>query len=196
MAQIPKFVNIPKARTRISSYAQDREEQPVTFKDLVDFALNMSEATLEIDGTDTVRPGEPLQTVVQYIGPAGTATDTRLLPISKTGNIGSAISPSPLSASDAGTDATITISAFTPQFDFGTLSVSGASITGLAYSTTFFVYLTDFSYTDGSYTAALATTSLLTLASNPGYFYIGTALTPAPGGPPIGGGGGGGFFEP
>jgi len=165
----------------VAGFAYDKQTEVMTVPEETD-----------IEG----RTGEPVKDIIQRIGADGTGIDSRLLPISKTGNLGSAISPSPLTASDAGSDATITIAAFTPQFDFGTLSVSGGSITGLAYSTQYFVYLTNFSYANGSYTAALATTSILTLASNPTYFYIGTVTTPANGGPPAGGGGGGGFFEP
>ena len=45
--------------------------------------------------------------------------------------------PSVLSASDAGTDATITVANFTRVYDDGqTVAITGAAITALAYSTT------------------------------------------------------------
>jgi hypothetical protein len=196
MAQIPKLIRTPKARNRLSLYAQGGEVQPLTEKDLVEFALNMSDATIEMDGTDTVRPSEPIRTVLQYVGSDGTAINTKLLPISKVGNLGSVISPSPLSAADVGSDVTVTIAAFTPQFDFGTLSVGGATITGLSFETFYYIYLTGFSYTDGSYTSALATTSAATMVSSPTNFYIGSITTPADGGGGTSGGGGGGYVEP
>lgn len=149
------------------------------------------------DATDLEsRPSEPIGTVLQYIGANGTGINTKLLPISRTANLGCVISPSPLSAADVGSDATITIAAFTPQFDFGTLSVSGASITGLAFSTFYYVYLTGFSYADGSYTAALATTSAATMASDPANFSVGSITTPANGAGGTSGAGGGGYVSP
>lgn len=199
MAQLPKFRKVPALRRRASflkGQSGEQEKDFVTRAELLDLLRNLSESTVEIDATDTVREGEPLQTVVQYIGSDGTATNTKLLPVSKTANLGCVINPLPLSAADVGSDATVTISAFTAHFDFGNLSVSGASITGLAFSTFYYIYLTDFSYTDGSYTAALATTSGTTLVNSSDNFYIGSITTPANGAGGTSGSGGGGAVVP
>jgi hypothetical protein len=144
------------------------------------------------------RPDAPVLTILQRIGDDGTGTDSRLNPVSRTSNLGSAIvGSSPLSAEDAGTDATVTGAAFQVQFDFDApIDVAGFTIPGLAYSTKFFIYLTDFEY-DGSYTAALAVTASADLVDAPQNFYVGTITTPAALDPPTGGdGGGGGHYVP
>lgn len=161
------------------------------------YAYNTQTGVMTVpDDTDLEgRPSEPLGTVLQYIGANGTGVDTRLLPISKVGNFGVVIEPSPITAADVGANVTVTIAAFVPQFDFGTLNVSGATITGLSFSTFYYIYLTGFNYANGAYTAALATTSAKTMQAD-GNFYIGSITTPADGGAGTGGSGGGGALVP
>jgi len=94
-------------------------------------------------------------------------------------------------ASDAGTSATITIAAHIRQYGDNTqVSVSGGSITGLAYSTTYAVYYDDTSAstTTPSYQA---TTSLNTAQPNyaAGRHYVDQVTTPASGGGAVSGGG-------
>lgn len=198
MARQPKLIDVPALRRRSSSYGQGKEQQEdyVTRTELLDLLRNMADSELNMDATDTIRDDEPIRTVLQYIGPSGTATNTKLLPVSKTANLGCVINPLPLSAADVGSDATITVASFTAYFDFGNLSVSGASITGLAFSTFYYVYLTGFDYSDGSYTSALATTAGTTLVNDPDNFYVGSITTPANGAGGTSGSGGGGAVVP
>lgn len=104
-----------------------------------------------------------------------------------------------LSASDAGSSATITIAAHTRKYtDVTSKSVNGGSITGLAYSTTYTVYYDQTGRTGGSVTYHATTdpnTGLANAAA--GRHFCGKITTPASGGsstsggvsPPSGGGG-------
>jgi hypothetical protein len=97
----------------------------------------------------------------------------------------SATSPSNiLTASDAGTDATITIASHTRLYgDATSLSVTGGSITGLAYSTIYGVYYDD-TTTANTTPTYHATTTLKNAMANfaAGRHYCGQVTTPASGG--------------
>lgn len=109
---------------------------------------------------------------------------------------GSALSSSYVSgctiaATDAGTDATITISAHTrhyPQPDGTTVdvSVSGGSITALAYSTFYYIYYDDAARAGGAVTYH-ATTSDSTAAQLGDRHTVGGVMTPAALAAPTGG---------
>lgn len=88
-----------------------------------------------------------------------------------------------LTAADVGSDVTITVAAHTRYYPEDTnLSVSGGTITGLSFSTTYAVYYDDATRQNGSPTF-LATTSLRTGQANyaEGRHYVGTVTTPADG---------------
>lgn len=95
-----------------------------------------------------------------------------------------------LTASDAGTDATITIANFTRFYDDGTsVAVIGGDITGLAYSTLYAVYYDD--ATRASTTPTLVATTFTGTARHnfaAGRHFVGTVTTPASGGAPATGG--------
>lgn len=95
-----------------------------------------------------------------------------------------------LTASDAGTDATITIANFTRFYDDGTsVAVTGGDITGLDYSTLYAVYYDD--ATRASTTPTLVATTFTGTARHnfaPGRHFVGTVTTPASGGAVIDGG--------
>lgn len=134
--------------------------------------------------------------VLQYLSDNGRATDSRLINPSVVANIGALIDgSSPLSAIDAGTDATISIASFTMKFDFGDLNYNAGSITGLTYSTKYYVYADDADYSGGTVTYA-ANLSSSTVVASSDYIYIGTITTPAASGGPTSGAGGGGYYEP
>lgn len=105
---------------------------------------------------------------------------------------GSATAPSSvLTATDAGTNATITIANHTRLYgDATTLSVTGGSITALAYSTTYGVYYDDTTTANTAPTYS-ATTTLKNAMPNfaAGRHYMGQVTTPAAAGAPTGGGG-------
>lgn len=84
-----------------------------------------------------------------------------------------------LTASDAGSSATITIASFTMRFSDADVSVNSGSISGLSYSTLYYVYYTDPDFAGGSVTFASTTTKETALSSN--RLFIGSILTPASG---------------
>lgn len=92
-----------------------------------------------------------------------------------------------LTASDAGTDATITISAHTRVYGDGTsVSVSGGSLTGLAYDTTYYIYYDQPSRAGGSVTYQ-STTDATVAAQTGDRHVVGSTTTPLAAGAPIDG---------
>lgn len=84
-----------------------------------------------------------------------------------------------ITATDAGANATITISAHTRYYADGTnVSVNGGSVTGLAYSTLYYIYYDQASRAGGAVTYA-ATTSEATAAQVGDRHTVGSVTTPA-----------------
>ena len=100
-------------------------------------------------------------------------------------------SSSPLTATDAGSNATIDIAAFTMQYGFGTVSFNSGSVTSLAFSGKFFVFASDPTYAGGAvtYVASLIPDDSIDAE---GLVLIGVVTTPANGAGDTSGGGGGG----
>jgi hypothetical protein len=95
-----------------------------------------------------------------------------------------------LSAADVGSNATITIAAHTRKYGDGTsVSVNGGSISGRAFSTTYYVYYTQTSRAGGavSYQSTTDPNTALTTAAA-GRHYCGKVTTPADGGGSTSGG--------
>lgn len=105
---------------------------------------------------------------------------------------GSSRAANPLSATDAGSDATIDVAAHT-QFigDATGVSYNAGSITGLAFSTQFYVFTDDPTFAGGAVTYQ-ATTDVTDLGKDNGRYYVAVVTTPADGGGDTGGSGGGG----
>jgi hypothetical protein len=106
-----------------------------------------------------------------------------------------------LSASDAGSSATITISAHTRKYgDTTSVSVNGGSVTGLAYSTKYYVYYDDPNTAGGAVTYhADANPNVAEYNAASGRHYCGSITTPASGAGSTSGGvtpGGGGYSGP
>lgn len=100
-----------------------------------------------------------------------------------------------LTATDAGSDATITVAGFTRSYDIAPdVVITGGNITGLAYSTTYAVYYDDATQLETD-PAFVATATLKEGRHNfaTGRHYIGEITTPASGG---GGTSGGGYSPP
>lgn len=92
-----------------------------------------------------------------------------------------------MTATDAGADATITISGHTRIYGDGTsVSVTGGSVTGLAYSTGYYLYYDQSSRAGGSVTYQ-ATTSAATAAQTGDRHSLGAVTTPAALGGPVDG---------
>ena len=92
-----------------------------------------------------------------------------------------------ITATDAGTDVAVTISAHTRYYADGTnVSVSGGSILALAYSTLYYIYYDQPSRAGGSVTYQ-ETTSSATAAQINDRHLVGNVMTPAAAAPPTGG---------
>jgi len=106
-----------------------------------------------------------------------------------------------LSASDAGSNATITVAGHTRHYgDVSSVSVTGANITALAYSTFYNVYYDDPTRAGGAVTFHATTDPNLALPNAAsGRHFCGTVTTPASGGGTTSGGytpSGGGYTGP
>lgn len=89
-----------------------------------------------------------------------------------------------ISAADVGSDVTVTISAHTRIYADGTsVSVGGGTVTGLPFSTLYYIYYDDKALAGGAVTYA-ATTSSATAAQINGRHLVGSVTTPADGAPP------------
>lgn len=119
------------------------------------------------------------------------ASDQRLIPLVNSSNKLSTQSAQPVTAEDAGSDATIEVDAHSVQFGFGTVAYNAGSISGLNYSTLYYVYVDDPEYAGGAVTYLATTNANLVTAGN-GRYYVGKVTTPAAAAPPTGGGWGGG----
>lgn len=106
----------------------------------------------------------------------GRVASERSLNMSTVGNKDSVQSAAALSASDAGGTATITVAAHNLVTPSGTISYNGGSITGLAFSTQYFVYADDPTYAGGAVTYQ-STTTKTDIAGNVGRYYVGYITT-------------------
>lgn len=103
-----------------------------------------------------------------------------------------------LTASDAGSSATITVSAHSWDYPGENADVAraGGAITGLSYSTAYHVYFDDSTLAAAAPTYHTATNQAdaLNSTAHPYRHYLGSVTTPASGGGPVDGGGGGGGY--
>ena len=89
----------------------------------------------------------------------------------------------PLTATDAGSNATISIAAFTMRTSSkGDISENSGSITTLSYSTLYYIYFDDPTLAGGAVTYA-ATTTKTTAINGVGRFFVGSIITPKAGAP-------------
>jgi hypothetical protein len=85
----------------------------------------------------------------------------------------------PLTATDAGSNATINIASFTMRTSSkGDISINSGSITALSYSTLYYIYYDDATLAGGAVTFN-ATTAKTTAINGTGRFFIGSIVTPA-----------------
>ena len=98
----------------------------------------------------------------------------------------------PLTATDAGSNATVNIAAFTMRTSSkGDISVNSGSITALSYSTLYYIYYDDATLAGGAVTYN-ATTTKVTAINGGGRFFVGSIITPAATAPNTTGNGDGG----
>lgn len=91
----------------------------------------------------------------------------------------SGVTGATITGTDAGANVTVTISAHTRVYGDGTsVSVNGGSVTGLSYSTLYYIYYDQASRAGGAVTY-LATTSQTTAAQTGDRHLVGQVTTPA-----------------
>ena len=94
-----------------------------------------------------------------------------------TGNLGSIQDdPEILGSTDAGASASVSIDAHGLDMSEGTVSYNSGSITGLGYSTAYYVYCLDPNYTGGAVTYLAATTTT-PMMGDVGTYYVGKITT-------------------
>ena len=107
----------------------------------------------------------------------GIVPSEQSLPMVNTGNAASIQdTTTPLSSTDAGASATISIAAHGLNMSVGSVAYSSGSITGLAYSTLYYVYALDPTYAGGAVTY-LATTTKINLVNDVGTYFIDSITT-------------------
>lgn len=121
----------------------------------------------------------------------GTLPDQDSLNTLTTFNKGSVQSALSLTAADVGSDTTVTIAAHNIHYDGNTLAYNSGTITGLDFSTKYFIYTDDAAKAGGAVTYIASTASTDMVASTSRY-YIGAVTTPADAAGDTSGGGGGG----
>lgn len=146
------------------------------------------------DGTLTTSSGTTISGLDEM---PGTLVDQDALNTVTAFNVGSIQNTSPLTGTDAGADATINIAAHNVIYDDNTLAYNSGAVTGLNFSTKYYVYADDASKAGGAVTY-VATTTLTDVTANAARYFVGSVTTPADGGGDAPGdpGGGGGGFEP
>ena len=113
---------------------------------------------------------------------AAAETATEVAALTNSGTTGLTIT-----ATDAGANVTVTLSAHTRIYgDGNNKTVNAGSVTGLAYSTLYYIYYDDATRAGGAVTY-LATTSQTTAAQTGSRHFIGQVMTPAAAAPPTDG---------
>lgn len=144
-------------------------------------AFNGQQAALEAAGI-ALSAAETATTAAEAAQSAadGTTTATALANSSVTGLT--------LTATDAGANATITISAHTRRYGDGTTAaISGGTLTGLAYSTDYWIFYDADKGTAGAVTYQAATTVQGNATGATNRHFVGAVTTPAALGSPIDG---------
>lgn len=140
--------------------------------DLITAAQNAADAAQDAADTATAAAAAADAAATTAQGAADTANSTASL-------ANSGVTGITITATDAGSDATINISSHTRVYADGTsVSVTGGSVTGLAYSTLYYIYYDDPARAGGAVTYQ-ATTSEGTAAQVGNRHTVGSATTPA-----------------
>ncbi len=108
----------------------------------------------------------------------GRLTSDKNLPQVVLGNMGSIQKTVPVSSTDAGATATVDIAAHTLARSSTDVDYSSGSITGLSYSTTYYIYADDANFDGGSVTY-VATTAREDVIADVGRYFVSEVTTPA-----------------
>jgi hypothetical protein len=110
-----------------------------------------------------------------------TRADQKSIPQVLSGGLGSQVNVVPISATDAGSTARISVASHTRYYGGFNVGLNSGLISGLNFNTPYYVYYDDASYSGGS-VSYFATTNKYTAASGIGRVYVGKITTPSNGG--------------
>jgi len=173
----PQLQRMPKSEREWVQYQNELAKWVIQIAKLGDGSITDSSGAT-ISGLDempgTLADGDSLNTINAF-------------------NSGSLQDAGPLTASDVGATVTIAVAAHNVVYDGGTVAYNSGSVTGLGFSTLYYVYVDDPTKAGGAVTY-LATTTNTDVTANKGRYYVGSVTTPADGGGDVPGdpGGGGG----
>lgn len=118
------------------------------------------------------RASSSLPTVLSRVTDGGRAQDQRFLPMVSAGNILSVQNVFPLSATADATTASITVADHILYLGYGSISYTGATITGLTPDETYYVYADDPDFAGGVVTYEVST-SKTDVPGNNGRYFVG-----------------------
>jgi hypothetical protein len=154
------------------------QRMPTSQREWADYQNEMAKWVLDQvklgDGSITTAGG----TTIDGLGEMpGIVPSEQSLPMVNTGNLRSIQdTASPLTASDGGGTATITIAAHGLDMSAGLVSYNSGALTGLAFSTKYYIYAVDAAYAGGAVTY-LSTTDSTDLVTDVGTYYVGQVTT-------------------
>ncbi len=157
----PRFNRMPRTEAEWAAYNLELTRWVLRAARLGDGSLTDASGTT-INGLDEM---------------PGTVASERSIPMVLTGNGGSLMMSSPLTATDAGASATVSVAAFTLYTSQGNISYNAGSITGLTHATTYYIYADD-DYAGGTVTYSASTTQT-DLVANVNRLFVGNVTTPA-----------------
>lgn len=153
------------------------QRMPKNEREWVQYQNEMAKWVLQVarlgDGSLTTSGGTTISGLTEM---PGVLVGGEALPTVNAFNKSSVQSTSTLSASDGGGTATISIAAHNVVYDGGTVAYNSGSITGLAFSTTYYIYTDDPTKAGGAVTY-LSTTTSTDVVANSGRYYLGSITT-------------------
>lgn len=156
------------------------QRMPKTDRDWVQYQNELAKWVIKVaklgDGS-MVTSGD---TTIDGLGEMpGIVPSEQSLQMVSTGNLGSIQDDATiLGASDGGASATVSIDAHGLDMSIGTISYNSGTITGLAYSTVYYIYTLDPTYAGGAVTYLAATTTT-PMVSDAGTYFVGKITTGA-----------------
>jgi hypothetical protein len=108
---------------------------------------------------------------------SGRLTSDRIMPQALLSNMGTVQNTLPVTATDAGATASVTVDAHTLSRSSGDVEYNAGSITGLAYDTRYYVYTDDEEFTGGAVTYR-TTTDKADILGDLGRYFVSEVTTP------------------
>ncbi len=158
----PRFQKMPKSEREWVQYHNELAKWVLRVARLGDGSM-LTASDVTISGLDQM---------------PGRVPSERSLPMADVGNVKSIqdVISSPLTASDGGGTATISIASHTLATPSGDIIYNAGSVTGLSFSTTYYVYADDDDYEGGAVTYQ-ATTDAAVLVGDLGRYFVGQITT-------------------